>query len=231
MKSTIQTMAIVASLALPAHSALYTSGHADYGIGYENGDFHFHFHAEGGTVDGIDRNDEEFEIPDIITVVGTGAMSVLPMDFPPLGAVSGDVVWVLPEVENMALPFLGLATEDLSVSEWGDITFSLGSVTSPGGSGEFALWQSGSFGDLLLRMSTADPGSDTLTLLPGSHAHYNYGFSEAGIWEIQMTVSGTHVTDGFKSATETLTFQVIPEPATVLVSCLGLAGLVLRRRR
>ncbi|MCW1885581.1 choice-of-anchor M domain-containing protein [Luteolibacter flavescens] len=231
MKTTIPTLAIAALLASPAHSALYTSGHADYGIGYENGDFHFHFHAEGATVDGIERDDEEFDIPDVITVVSSGAMLSLPIDFAPLGAQTGDIIWVLPEVENMTLPFLGLATEELSTSEWGDITFSLGAVTSPSGNGEFALWQSGSLGDLLLRMSTSDPSADALTLLPGSHAHYNYGFTEAGIWQIEMTVSGTHVTDGFKSATETLTFHVIPEPSVFLLGGLGLAGLVLRRRR
>ncbi|RYD62277.1 MAG: PEP-CTERM sorting domain-containing protein [Verrucomicrobiaceae bacterium] len=232
MRTTILSFALAACMTGPAFSAVvYTDGHADFGVGYEDGELHFHFHAEGATVDGIERDDEEFDLPDVITTVSTDAMMTLPVDFAPLNVQTGDTIWVLPEVQSMTIPFLGLATEELSAGEWGNITFTLGAVTSPSGNGEFALWQSGSFGELLLRMSTADPGADSLSLLPGSHSHYNWGFTEAGLWEIEMTISGTHATDGFKSTTGTLVFQVIPEPSAYLLGGLGLAGFALRRRR
>lgn len=225
-------VALLAALCLPpAGAAVYTEGHADYGLAYSGGALDFHFHAEGATVDGIERDDEEFALEDVVTRVTQDAMLTLPVDFPALGADSGASVWVLPEVNDPALPFAGLATEELSAAEWGDLSFALGTVASPSGSGHFALWQSGSFGELLLRMSTADPGPDTLDLLPGSHAHYNWGFTEAGIWEIEFIVSGTHVTDGFKSTSGTLVFEVVPEPSSLLLCGLGGMLAFTRRRR
>jgi len=220
-----------AILSSVAQAATYTEGHADFGVGYEDGVLNFHFHGEGATVDGTYREDEEFEISDVIAIASEESMITLPFAFAPLGADAGDTVWVLPEVQNPALPFLGLATEELLSSEWGNLTFTLGAVNSPSGTGQFALWQSGSFGETLLRMSTADPGVDQVVLAPGSHSHYNWGFTEAGNWEIEITVSGNHVTDGLISATQTLNFQVIPEPSAALLGSIGLLGLVVRRRR
>jgi len=232
MKTTASLFALAAIFSAPlASAAVYSGGHADYGLAYEDGVLHFHFHAEGAIVDGIEVDDAEYEIRDVTTLVSSAAMETLPFDFPALGASAGQSIWILPQAQNESLPFLGLATEELAQSEWGNLTFTLGNVVSPSGSGEFAIWQTGSFGELLLNMSTADPGADVISLLPGVHSHYNYGFSEAGTWQIEITVSGTHSTDGFKSSTETLTFHVVPEPSAALLGGLGILGLLVRRRR
>lgn len=232
MNTTVTTFVLAGLTLAGAHAAsVYSGGHADYGVGYEGGSLYFHFHAEGAIVDGIEVDDAEYDIPDIITQVSTDAMMTLPVDFPALAASSGQSIWVLPEIQDSNLPFLGLATEELDPAEWGNLTFTLGSVTPPGGSGEFAVWQSGSFGELLLRMSTADSEADAITILPGNHSHYNFGFTTAGTWQIEMTVSGNHITDGFKSTTETLTFHVVPEPSAALLGGLGVLGLLTRRRR
>ncbi len=218
--------------AMPAGAALiYSTGHADLAVGYEDGAFDFHFHAEGGTIDGVDVDDQEYEAGEIITLVSTAAMVTLASDFPALDAGPGQTVWVLPETENFQLPFLGLATDELSASQWGNITFTVGEVNSPSGTGHFALWQTGSFGDIILHMSTADASANNFFETPAdTHSHHNYGFSEPGNWEIELTVSGTHVTDGFKTASETFTFQVVPEPSSALLAAMG-ALMFLRRRR
>lgn len=216
-----------------AHAAVstYTDGHADFGLGYASGQLNFHFHVEGGTVDGIEQDDAEYAADDIVVTASSASRLTLPFDFAALGASAGDEVWVLPEVQNLQLPFLGLATEGLSPGAWSDLSFTLEGVTSPSGGGHFALWQSGSFGEILLRMSTADPGADVLLLPPGTHSHYNWGFSEAGTWQITINVSGTHVLDGFKTTTETLNFQIVPEPATALMGFIGMLMMFSRRRR
>lgn len=231
MKRIAASIAVAALAVSAAEAALvYTSGHADLGVAYEGGELDFHLHAEGATVGGVDVDDGEYAADEVVILVSPAAMLTVPVDFAPLGVAAGETIWVLPETENPVLPFLGLATEELSSGDWGNITFTLGGVTSPSGAGHFALWQTGSFGSILLRMSTADPGEDGVTMLPNTHSHYNYGFTEPGLWEIEMTVSGTHATDGFKSATETFTFQVVPEPSSVLLAGLG-ATVFLRRRR
>ncbi len=222
--------AMLALAVMSSDAAVYSSGHADFGVAYEERELHLHFHAEGATIDGVDGDDEEYDASEIVTLVSTAAMVTLTADFPALGAVAGQNVWVLPEQENPVLPFLGLATEELAAAEWGNITFTLGSVTSPSGAGHFAVWQVGSMGALLLHMSTADPGPDLFVMQAGTHSHHNYGFSEPGIWEIELTVSGMHVTDGFKSDTQVFTFQVVPEPSSALLTALG-AAVALRRRR
>jgi len=167
----------------------------------------------------------------VVTLVSTDALLTLPVDMPALGAGSGQSVWVLPQSQNVMLPFLGLATEELAAGQWSTLSFTLGTVTSPSGTGHFALWQNDVFGTPIIRMSTADPGADVVTMNAGSHAHYNWGFTEAGTWTIELTASGTHATDGFKQTTETITFQVVPEPSTVLISCASVAMLAIRRKR
>lgn len=223
-------LSVTAAFAGWSSAALYTDGHGDFGLAYENGNLHFHFHAGGATVDGYET-DGEFELADVITVVSTDALMVLPVDMPALGAGSGQSVWVLPQSQNVMLPFLGLATEELPAGQWTDITFTLGTVNSPSGAGHFALWQYDVFGDTIIRMSTADPGVDEVTLGADSHAHHNWGFTEAGIWTIELTASGTHAMDGFKQTTEIITFQVVPEPSAVLVSCASAVLLAFRRKR
>ena len=223
-------LSITAALAGWSSAALYTDGHGDFGLAYEDGGLYFHFHAGGATVDGFET-EGEFDLSDVVTVVSTDALVMLPADMPALGAGSGQSVWVLPQSQDVMLPFLGLATEELPAGQWTDITFTLGAVTSPSGAGHFALWQNDVFGSPIIRMSTADPGADELMMNAGSHAHYNWGFTEAGTWTVEMTASGTHVTDGFMRTTETMTFQVVPEPSAVLVSCASAALLAFRRKR
>ena len=64
----------------------------------------------------------------------------------------------------------------------------------------------------------------------GVHDHYNVAFTKAGLWEVGITVSGTHVTDGVVSDSGTFRFNVVPEPSTALLGGLGLLAMFRRRR-
>jgi surface-anchored protein len=153
-----------------------------------------------------------------------------------LGAVAGQAIWLLPasgsSADALGAPFLGWATEELNPADWvGNLTFTLTSVNSPSGNGHFAVWQTDGFGGVSnLAMSTADSGADVLSQAAGLHDHYNVAFTEAGLWEIGITVSGTHVTDGLVTDSGTFRFNVVPEPSTALLGALGLLALLRRRR-
>jgi len=212
-------------------AALYTAGHADFGLAYDGGVLDFHFHGAGAFIDGQEVADERYPISNVVTLVTSETMLNLPVDFPPLGALLGQTIWMLPETQFFSLPFLGLATEELNSADWGNLTISLGAVTSPSAAGNFALWQSGTFGETLLHMSTADPAVDLVIMQAGTHSHYNWGFTEPGAWQIEMTASGNHRTDGLKSSTQTLAFHVVPEPSAMVLACMASIFMCLIRRR
>ena len=64
----------------------------------------------------------------------------------------------------------------------------------------------------------------------GAHDHFNYGFSEPGMWEVELSVSAMLNGTDLLTDTETFSFQVVPEPSTALLGALGALGLLRRRR-
>ena len=217
----------------------WTGGHGDIGAAYEEGELHLHLHlgeGEAATVDGVPVNDTEYDPGEIDITVPLAAEVVLGSDAAFLGATAGSSIWLLPSSqsgsESIGAPFVGWGTEELDPGDWvGNISFTLDSVVAPGGSGHFAVWQVDGFGSLSnLAMSTADPGADAVVQAAGVHDHYNIGFTGTGLWEVTMTVSGTHATDGFVSDTRTVYFNVVPEPSTALLGGLGLLAMFRRRR-
>lgn len=250
MKNMTSKASVIAiALSSPAFAALYTSGHGDIGVGYEDEgsgfELHPHWHLGPNAV--VDTNPvgnapdgEEFDAGDITAEVASSLLISMPNDAALIagtGVAAGGDLWRLPQSEIAGVPFLGIATEELGPADWtGDITFELGSVTSPTGSGNFSIWQTDGLGTPTFYFSTANEagtanGDNTVDLAPGAHAHYNYGFSEAGDWDVELIISGTHVTDGLQTATETFSFNVVPEPTSALLGALGALSFVLRRNR
>lgn len=219
---------------LPATAAsIYTEGHGDIGVGLEGGALHLHLHLKGSAVvDGtaLGGTGAEFEPGDIAIAVPTS--SILSADFPALGAMLGDTAWILGVDEVPGVPYLGFSTDELVAADWaGNITFTLSNVTSPSGSGHFAVWQPDGVGGIDILMSTAVSGATGLSLMPEVHGHSFIGFTAPGEWLIEITASGTHNTLGNLSSTETFVFQVVPEPSAALLVGLGGIGAALRRRR
>jgi surface-anchored protein len=235
MKTTIWKILGALSMSLPLTAATLTSGHVDFiGIGYKDGGFEPHSHAEAGAiVDGIPLAvDTEYELGELdLLVVGT---SIRPADteWSPVGVASGLVFWTLPQVEIAGQPFVGVGAEELEPSEWtGPIRVSLISMSAPLGA-QFSLWQTDSFDVPTFFMSTFDGGitaADFFQIDAGDHAHFGWGFTELGVYDLEFEISGTHAVDGPKSTTATYRFHVIPEPSAALMSLLG--GLFLLRRR
>jgi len=223
-----------------ASAALYSDGHGDIGVEYENGELHLHYHLGGAgsdyaVVGGGFVFGEHYDANEIEVNIPAELRSTLTGDFPLLGATAGSSVWLLPDGDPypVTAPFLGFSTEDLNPSQWGDIRFSLGNVTSPSGSGHFALWGGLSGGGIEAYLSTVDGVAPNFFDISGAgHVHHFLGFTEAGVWQIELTASGLYLPDGTtKSATETFTFHVIPEPSSCLALGASVIALSLRRRR
>ncbi len=237
MKTTFYTLALGLMLsASTASAAVYSLGHADFGIGYDGGfELHHHVH-NGSTVNGSAIiGDAEFAPGDLTVLVPfitenrpAGAQ----YDF--LGVSAGIPVWTLPEIENVNKPFYGVGSEELDPLDFsGDLTLQLLSVVSAPSGGDFSLWQDNG-GSPVVLFATSDgvDGSDSFLLTtPGGHEHFNWSFTKPGIYQLEFQVSGNHLGDGFGSDTQTFTFQAAPEPSKAVFAGLGLGFVFFRRRR
>ena len=215
MKLTFIVPALI--LVIPAFSQTFIqSGHVDIGIGYEDKAFDLHVHQE-------EPVDQEFTPGEAVFSIGSAAAGVSPGGaFTSFLGATGTPVWILPTAENAQLPFLGFGTEELTASDWsGNITLSLKAVSGPG---TFSIWGTSGFGAPELKMTTADgiTAGDRLPLVPGSHGHFNVGFSAPGNYSVTLEASGTHLIDGFRTSDPaTYRFQVIPEPSTWALALTG----------
>lgn len=64
----------------------------------------------------------------------------------------------------------------------------------------------------------------------GEHGHFNIPFSEAGWFQITVESSAVdQATLERMTSTETFTFHVVPEPATLIL--LGIGGALIRRKQ
>ena len=220
----------------------YTYGHADIGVAYEDEgsgpEFFLHYHLGANS----NLGEGEYDPSEIITVVPASQKTAALDDASynsMTGTTAGSAIWMLPESSVAGVPFLGFGTEELDGVDFpSGIQFTLDSVTSPSGNGDLSVWQTGSFGAFDFYYSTANElgtvnGDNVLTVPAGEHAHYNWGFTESGIWQVVLTASGEHATDGFLSSTKTYTFNVVPEPAVsaIALGILSLAFCLFRLRR
>lgn len=231
--------ALTVSADLGRAQAIYTSGHGDIGIGYlaDEQEFDPHWHlGAGAVVDGSPLPTEgEYAPGDIIarTTATRNSPSGLGSV---LGVADGTAIYALGS--STFPPNLGIAAEELDPLDWdGPITLSLTGWTVPSGA-EFALFTTNLAGTSTVDrlFSTFNPGAtdfgNSLPLLPGDHAHYQWGFTEAGTYTFEFTWTGTHQTDGVISTSASYTVQVVPEPSSLALIVLGLAGgLAVRRRR
>ncbi len=222
----------------------YSAGHADIGVAIEDGNLHLHYHFGGDAILNPASSEDEFDPADIYIRISDAGIATLPTAGPyagqyaaMLGVAAGSDVWIAPQVNNPLLPFLGFATEELPPG-FGDVAFKLLSVTGPG---QFALWTVGTFGNPTELWSTAlgmVGDSYAVTLATPQHAHYNWGFTEAGLY--QLTIAAQSVNDPslydegvftFAVGSDTLGPQAVPEPSSMLLCGLTAVGFGFQRQR
>ncbi|MFQ3588587.1 MAG: choice-of-anchor M domain-containing protein [Fimbriimonadaceae bacterium] len=213
-------------------------GHLDLGVKYSNGVWDLHIHDDFGG---------EYSPADTLLYAGEAARVTRPSgaswDF--TGAAPGQTFWVLPQVEVPGILFLGIGSEEMSGSTFDSyfendprinatgrwITLSVVGVRGPG---HFSVWQTSPLGQIVPWVATSDglDATDRLFMREGGHVHFNWGFTQVGLYEIDIRATARLGGSVVESDVTTYHFGVeaVPEPATLATLALG-AAMVLRRRR
>jgi surface-anchored protein len=221
---------LAAATATHAQSTL-TSGHADVGVLYENDAWNLHVHAHAPEPDGT-----EYTPAEAVLQVGAAGRSTVPGSpaYAFLGP-AGAPVYILPQVENPALLFLGIGTEEQASGMFVNDAMTL-SLTGVSGLGSFFMYEVGAFGTPTVLMNSANgvTAADQASLLAGGHKHVNWAFSAPGDYQVTFRGSGV-LADGLntfsQSAPATYTFSVVPEPGSASLLLLGGTALFGLRRR
>jgi surface-anchored protein len=194
------------AITVPASAGTTVSlsqGHADVGVAYEDGAFHLHVH------DGV--NDVEYEPGEVRLVAKSSSGTSVPDDpaYSFLGD-PGDPVWILPEVEDPDLLFLGLGAEEIEPGVFAGDTVHL-DVVKVYGPADFSVFTTDAVGAPHVLVNS-DTLPDRITLTAGSHAHANWAFEAPGKYAVVVKASGTLAGTGEKvsSGPATYRFQVQP---------------------
>jgi surface-anchored protein len=236
-------LSLLATVTWGHTQSVWTLGHGDIGIGYLGGfEPHWHLGEDGEVVvvDGIPMSNDpvgfEYGAADLILEFSASVPRPAGASFDFLGTGAGEPIWFLPDNSSdsalAGVPFLGFGTEELDPAEWsGSIVLTLAGMTGTGvdGGGYFSLFESVS--SVFIQTFDGISAADAINLTAGNHVHYNLAFTQPGIYNLQFEITGDHVADGLQSTTATYTFNVIPEPTSLMLIGLGASALLLRRRR
>lgn len=219
----------------------YTNGHADIGIGYEDGELFPFWHGTTGGGSAWNLPFSEYAPEEVVALIsnkrnaGSNSSSYL-------GVATGTSIYVAGLINFQ--PWLGFGAEELDPGDWiGDFTIELTHWLLPAG-GNFALYTTNGSGTTTadIFLSTYDPGATNdpwgLDMGPnvfgigvGGHDHYQFGFTSLGYYEMTLKWTGHHVTGGPMSVSGTFGFLVAPEPSRMLFIGIGLTSLFMRRSR
>ncbi|MEM6365502.1 MAG: choice-of-anchor M domain-containing protein, partial [Planctomycetota bacterium] len=186
----------------------YSAGHADIRIAFRGGELELLYHfGEGSVLDGV-RQSTSFEGQANEAYVRVGDAS---LDFPGavswLGTSASDPVWILPQGNITGQPFLGIATHQMTTTDFSSLTLEMTNLIGPG---EFAMWQ-GLTPPIYWQTNDGigtNPGDDQLPFPVRGHDHFNYGFTKEGVYQLELTATAEFVAGGSVADTEIFTFVV-----------------------
>lgn len=232
------------NLVSASYTAVLDHQHVDIGMAYEDDAWDLHVHDE--------TNDTEYQPGEALLYAGGNTKANRPASsaFDFIGVGAGQPYWRLPTAHAPGVLFLGVGAEEVETGVFADwlvndprlnlngpyIELRLIDVRGPG---DFSVWSSTDDGPVVW-MSTFDGGitsDDLLYQLAGGHSHFNYGFTAAGLYEVDLQATaylGPGQTNPVTSDVATYHFgiETVPEPSSWLLMCCGglsLALVVVRR--
>ena len=180
---------------------------------------------------GVHTDDGHFEPGDVILQVKNSARTSTDGLPSPITTILGTSAWILPVDLEQAAALGVLEAGVARAAGFPDASAVTYTMVASGASnpGNFVLFTAGNTIRLSAIGGTVGTGSFSVT---ASHIHYNWGFSESGIYTFDMQASYVDPVHGLlQSPVETYTFQVVPEPATwALAGGVAVGALGLRRR-
>lgn len=202
-----QVVSAEEDVAAPGTETTIDHGHVDLGLQVIDG------HADFRARDDSAEKPVWRELDDVVFDISDDAQLTLPDDeaFSFVGADPGSDVWVVPQTEKANVPWLGWNTQAPSLNENVDRGVTM-EFLGHQGPGKFSLFlQNGGFEPPQLLWSTADASTEGFWVDLGTHTHANWVFTEPGIHQVRvrMTGEGTGDSAGSEvSAEATLTFAV-----------------------
>ena len=178
---------------------------------------------------GVHTDTGHYEPADVLLEVGNAAYRSSDGFSADITTLLGANAWILPvdleQAANLGLIEAGVAKAGFPA---GSVTFTMVGA-GPANPGNFALFTAGS--SIRLSATGSELGTSGFSITTG-HIHYNWGFSAPGIYTFDMKASYTDSSFvALESATETYTFNVIPEPSCSALLLIGLVGWVAARKR
>ena len=194
-------------IAAPGTEATVDHGHVDLGLQVIDGQAQFMARDDSG------EKPVWRELDDVVFNVGDNAQLTLPENeaFSFVGADPGEQVWVVPQTELAEVPWLGWNTQAPSLADNVDRGLTMDYLGHQG-PGEFSLFlQNGGFEPPQLLWSTKDSATDGFWVDLGTHTHANWVFTEPGIHQVRVRMTGDGIGESAGSevsAEATLTFAV-----------------------
>ena len=199
--------------------AEYITEDEDTGVALTTPQLHLGVHTDSG----------HYEPADVLLEVGNAAYRSSDGFSADITTLLGANAWILPvdleQAANLGLLEAGVAKAGFPA---GSVTFTMVGA-GPANPGNFALFTAGS--SIRLSATGSEVGTSGFSITTG-HIHYNWGFSAPGTYTFDLKASYTDANFGvLESATETYTFNVIPEPSCSALLLIGLVGWVAARKR
>lgn len=145
------------------------------------------------------------------------------------GISAGTVVTYVPQTRDFNTLWLGLSSEETGPGVFVNDTLEI-ELVGYAGPGDFVVSVVDPFGMETALVDTTDGLGDFLMASTTGDSHFNYNFTTPGTYETTFVARGSLIGGGTLESSPATYTWIIPEPTTLAIVPLAIAGLGRRRR-